>query len=141
GHLIKPSPFTFLPCLSPTPSASLPPSKQPTPHSTDSPMNQPKHPSTPEQTHTVFNQAKDLVDYNSYDGDTALKEAVERHGGGWAHKELHAYGEVSGRADIIQSGYDANAHLPVLQTHDRHGRRVDTIDYHPSYHENMARGL
>lgn len=104
-------------------------------------MNQPKYPSTPEQTHTVFNQAKDLVDYNSYDGDTALKEAVERHGGGWAHKELHAYGELSGRADIIQSGYDANAHLPVLQTHDRHGRRIDTIDYHPSYHENMTRGL
>lgn len=99
------------------------------------------YPATPEQAHTVFNQSKDLVNYNSYAADTALKEAVERHGAGWAHEALHAYGALSGSKDIIQSGYDANTHKPVLHTHDKHGRRVDVVDYHPSYHQNMQRGL
>ncbi len=32
------------------------------------------------QTHEVFNQARALEDYNAYDNDTALREAVARGG-------------------------------------------------------------
>ena len=31
----------------------------------------------------------------------------------------------------------ANAHPPVLHTHDRFGHRVDEVEYHPAYHELM----
>ena len=34
------------------------------------------------QTHEVFNQARALEDYNAYDNDTALREAVARNGAG-----------------------------------------------------------
>ena len=35
-------------------------------------------------THEVINQPVELVDYNLYDSDAALKEAVRREGAGWA---------------------------------------------------------
>ena len=35
----------------------------------------------------------------------------------------------------------ANTHLPVLKTHDRHGRRIDQVVFHPAYHETMRLGL
>ena len=38
------------------------------------------------QTHEVFNQARALENYNAYDSDTALREAVRRHGAGWAEE-------------------------------------------------------
>ena len=38
----------------------------------------PKH-----STHEVFNQPPPLAPYNVFDADTALREAVEREGGGW----------------------------------------------------------
>ena len=31
----------------------------------------------------------------------------------------------------------ANAHTPELHSHDRFGRRVDQVEFHPSYHELM----
>src|SRR5206468_1747042 len=30
---------------------------------------------------------------------------------------------------------------PVLRTHDRYGARIDEVDYHPAYHEVMARAV
>jgi putative acyl-CoA dehydrogenase len=32
----------------------------------------------------------------------------------------------------------ANAHAPQLVSHDRYGRRIDLVEYHPAYHELMA---
>src|SRR6185436_21156576 len=35
----------------------------------------------------------------------------------------------------------ANRYTPELQTHDRTGERLDRVEYHPSYHVLMARGI
>ena len=32
----------------------------------------------------------------------------------------------------------ANVHAPQLHTHDRFGRRIDEVEFHPSYHALMA---
>jgi putative acyl-CoA dehydrogenase len=92
-------------------------------------------------THEVRNQPPPLEDYDVFGADTALVEAVEREGAGWANDRLHAIGCRAGSAESIRWGFDANAHGPVLRTHDRYGNRIDTVEYHPAYHELMRVAL
>ena len=89
------------------------------------------------ETHQVLNQSRPLEGYNSYTGDTALREAVERHGALWAQADLVAHGERCGSADVYQWGFDANAFKPQFASHDRQGFRVDLVTYHESYHRLM----
>jgi len=88
-------------------------------------------------THEVKNQPPVLENYNLFEQDCALSEGIGREGAGWARAELARYGEMTGRADIIELGYQANEHKPVLHTHDRHGHRVDLVRFHPAYHRLM----
>ena len=93
------------------------------------------------QTHEVFNQARALEDYNAYDNDTALREAVRRHGAGWAEDRLSAHGAKTGSAEVIEWGFLANEHKPQFFSHDRQGYRVDAVKYHEAYHRLMTLGL
>jgi len=47
-------------------------------------------------THQVGNQVPPLEDYNLFDADPALVEAVRREGAGWAESELRAFGALMG---------------------------------------------
>ncbi|HYD61977.1 MAG TPA: isovaleryl-CoA dehydrogenase [Noviherbaspirillum sp.] len=89
------------------------------------------------ETHSVENQPHALEDYNLYVEDRALREAVAREGGGWAEDELHAFGAQTGSRELIELGFQANENKPVLYTHDRYGRRVDEVRFHPAYHRLM----
>lgn len=89
------------------------------------------------ETHAVTNQAPPLAGYDVYGADRALIEAVEREGGGWAADELHALGRTAGSPEAVEWGFAANENRPVLHTHDRYGHRLDTVAYHPAYHELM----
>ncbi len=93
------------------------------------------------QTHEVFNQSPALADYNAYQGDTALGEAVRRHGAGWAEPSLAAHGEVTGSARVIEWGFLANEYKPQFESHDRQGYRVDRVRYHDAYHQLMNLAL
>ncbi len=88
----------------------------------------------PGETHRVENVGTELVDYNLYASDTALVEAVHREGGAWGHADLSRFGAEIGRAEYLEHGYLANRYSPELETHDRFGRRIDVVRYHPSYH-------
>ncbi len=87
-------------------------------------------------THEVLNQPPPLRDYNPFDCDRALAEALAREGGGWAADRLRALGAVAG-GEAIDWGVQANANPPVLRTHDRYGHRIDEVEYHPAYHRLM----
>ncbi|MBV9732668.1 MAG: isovaleryl-CoA dehydrogenase [Verrucomicrobia bacterium] len=89
----------------------------------------------------VFNQPPPLENYNLFDSDEALKEAVRREGGGWIESEAHRLGELLGTPEIISLGVQANQFLPELRTHDRFGYRIDEVSYHPAYHELMRIGV
>jgi putative acyl-CoA dehydrogenase len=87
-------------------------------------------------THDVFNQVPPLVDYDAAD-DAALLDGLAREGAGWASAEVHELGRLSGTEQAQEWGRLANEHPPVLRTHDRHGRRVDEVEFHPAWHELM----
>jgi putative acyl-CoA dehydrogenase len=88
-------------------------------------------------THRVENVPPPLEDYDVYRADVALCEAVHREGAASADASLSAFGTFAGRADTIELGFEANAHPPRFASHDRHGRRIDEVRFHPAYHRLM----
>jgi putative acyl-CoA dehydrogenase len=90
----------------------------------------------PFRTHEVTNQPPDLGAYDLFGSDAPLAEAVRREAP-WACEDLAAYGERLGRPETRTLGELANRDTPRLHTHDRHGRRIDWIEFHPAYHELM----
>ena len=93
------------------------------------------------ETHEVLNQSRPLVNYNSYSGDTALKEGVQRYAAAWATDRLAQHGERCGSAEVINWGFLANEFRPQFHSHDRQGFRVDEVRYHDAYHQLMRLGL
>lgn len=88
-------------------------------------------------THTVDNVPAPLEDTNTYTGDIALLEAVHRYAPDPPQAALAAFGALAGSAEYLALGFEANAHPPTFTPHDRGGRRVDLVRYHPSYHRLM----
>lgn len=98
----------------------------------------PAVPPVPETaTHEVLNQPGDLVNYNAYTGDAALTEAVRAFGAEWAAPRLEETGALVGSERVQQLARAANRNEPELRTHDRFGRRIDEVEFHPAYHELM----
>ncbi|HEU4707046.1 MAG TPA: acyl-CoA dehydrogenase family protein [Solirubrobacterales bacterium] len=88
--------------------------------------------------HEVVNQPSPLVDYNVYAADRVLVEAVRREGAEWAEGRISEAGELAGSERLQALGAQANENPPRLRTHDRYGHRVDTVDFHPAWHELMG---
>ena len=83
----------------------------------------------------VLNQPPALEDYNLFEADVPLREAVRREGGGWIEERALDLGARLGAAETLRLGEAANRHPPELRTHDRFGRRVDEVLFHPAWHE------
>lgn len=66
--------------------------------------------------------------------DPALAEAVWRDCGEWAMEGCRDLGEVCGQPETIELGFAANEHPPAHRVYDRTGERVDTAEFHPSWH-------
>jgi putative acyl-CoA dehydrogenase len=88
--------------------------------------------------HQVVNQPPPLSDYNVFEADAPLVEAVRREGAEWALQRISTVGAVAGSERVQALGAMANENPPKLRSHDRYGNRVDTIDFHPSWHELMT---
>ncbi|MDO8373720.1 MAG: isovaleryl-CoA dehydrogenase [Polaromonas sp.] len=88
-------------------------------------------------THEVFNQPEPLVDYNLFDTNRGLRDALKFNAPQLATAELSALGANLGSAEMQTHARLANTHTPQLHSHDRFGRRVDQVEFHPSYHELM----
>jgi putative acyl-CoA dehydrogenase len=86
----------------------------------------------------VTNQPPPLEDYNLFESDAVLREAVGREQASWAESELSALGARLGGAETIALGADANRNVPVLRAFDRYGSRIDEVDFHPSWHALLA---
>ena len=92
-------------------------------------------------THEVTNQSRPLQGVNLFLANQPLRDGLAVHAPALDTTRLHALGAEAGSAELQTHARLANAHAPVLHTHDRVGRRVDEVEFHPSYHALMARAL
>src|SRR5690606_22068009 len=90
------------------------------------------------KTHEVLNQPTALRDYNSFTSDQALQQVLRHFTGAWGEAKATELGEILGRSDWIQKGFEVNHITPELHSHDSYGRRLDVVHYHPAYHQLMA---
>lgn len=95
----------------------------------------PEHSTGQLSTHTVENQPPLLVNFNRYTSDPILQAALKDQGTAWAEDELKNLGAFLGKEETIHLGLLANDNTPKLHTHDRQGRRVDFVEFHPAYHQ------
>jgi putative acyl-CoA dehydrogenase len=87
--------------------------------------------------HEVTNQPPPLPDYNQFDSDVILRQALQRGGAAWATEKLSAFGRLTGSERVADLARAANRHPPELRIFDGAGRRLDEVTYHPAYHELM----
>ncbi|MBX9361569.1 acyl-CoA dehydrogenase family protein [Streptomyces sp. WAC04114] len=96
-------------------------------------------------THTVTNQVPPLVGYDVFSADRSLTDAVDRHLDPDLRDdvlgELAALGRASGSAQVQEWGRQANENPPRLHTHDRYGNRIDEVEFHPSWHRLLGKGV
>jgi putative acyl-CoA dehydrogenase len=91
----------------------------------------------PAATHAVTNQAPPLAASTSSRRTSPLVEALEREGGGELRERCAEVGRAWG-GEPLAWGEQANEHPPRLRTHDRHGHRIDEVEFHPAWHRLMA---
>lgn len=92
-------------------------------------------------THEVLNQPPPFEEVNLFTGDRALADAVARAGGAQQAARLSELGARCGSAEVIDWGVEANRNVPILDSFDRYGQRIDEVRFHPAYHELMRLGL
>ncbi|OSI75641.1 acyl-CoA dehydrogenase family protein [Bradyrhizobium canariense] len=90
-------------------------------------------------THEVFNQSPPFEDVDLFAADQPLVAAVRVNGAAAAEPELSEFGKHWGSAAMADRGRVANENTPKLRTFDAKGNRRDQVEFHPAYHELMAR--
>jgi putative acyl-CoA dehydrogenase len=92
-------------------------------------------------THEVLNQPPPLAGYDLYESDPVLGEALHREGAGWATDQVRSLGMLAGTSEAIAWGEAADTNPPRLRTHDRHGHRIDEVEFHPAWHRLLGTAI
>jgi putative acyl-CoA dehydrogenase len=72
--------------------------------------------------HEVFNQPSPLAPYDMYATDLALREGLQRAGGGFAAEHVARFGPVAG-GELMALGVTANENKPRFRPFDAYGHR------------------
>lgn len=84
-------------------------------------------------THEVLNQPAPLAGANLWELNRPLRDALAHQAPGLDTGKLAALGRLAGSVEMQAHARLANTHQPRLRTHDVQGRRVDEVEFHPSY--------
>jgi putative acyl-CoA dehydrogenase len=87
------------------------------------------------------NQPPALEGYDAFTHDPWLRAAAERNGVADMARGASELGRYVGSAEAQHHATLANRYTPELHTHDRFGKRIDVVEYHPSYHVLMKRAI
>ncbi len=90
------------------------------------------------QTHEITNQFDELKDYNLFATDMPLRDALTRASAQSFNEQLDAYGATLGQAQTYTLADQANRYTPEFKPFDSRGRRLDQVEFHPSWHSLMA---
>ncbi|TPI15254.1 DNA alkylation response protein [Mesorhizobium sp. B4-1-3] len=91
-------------------------------------------------TDEVINQPPPLAGGNAWRGDPLLIQLAERFSEA-VRKDLDGLGRFVMTPEAQELARLANTDTPKLRTHDRQGRRLDLVEYHPAYHALMRRSI
>ncbi|KGM57507.1 acyl-CoA dehydrogenase [Lysobacter arseniciresistens ZS79] len=92
------------------------------------------------QTHRVENQPPEFAPRDLWADDAVLREALAREGGDGYREEVAGYARLAGDT-LYALSFDAHRDHPRLRTHDRHGHRIDRVEFHPAYHALMEAAI
>jgi len=87
----------------------------------------------------LLNQSAELVDYNLFSSHSTLVDALAREGAAQDHAGLLSLGERLGSVTMFTLGDLANRNPPRLHAYDRFGARLDSVEFHPAWHELLGR--
>jgi putative acyl-CoA dehydrogenase len=90
--------------------------------------------------HDVTNQTPPMAGANAWRGDPLLMQLAQDFTEP-VRKDLDAIGRFVQSPEAQDLARLANTDLPRLKTHDRQGRRADTVEFHPAYHALMRRSI
>ncbi|MGY6710571.1 MAG: acyl-CoA dehydrogenase family protein [Rhizobiaceae bacterium] len=90
--------------------------------------------------HEVINQSPPLTGTSAWRADPLLMQLGESFPEA-ARKELDLLGRFVRTQEAQDLARLANSEVPRLRTHDRQGRRLDQVEFHPAYHALMRRSV
>jgi putative acyl-CoA dehydrogenase len=88
-------------------------------------------------THEVTNQPGPLAGYDLFAANRPLRDALKFNAPALDTAPLARLGAQLGTPEMQAHARLANVFTPQLHSHDRWGRRIDTVEFHPSYHALM----
>ena len=94
----------------------------------------------PFETHVVDNQPPEFAPRDLWADDVALREGLVANGARDFSGHVAAYGRLAGDT-LLALASDAHRDRPRLRSHDRFGRRIDRVEFHPSYHALMQAAI
>ena len=90
--------------------------------------------------HEVTNQTPPIAGSNAWRSDPLLMQLGEGFSD-TARKDLDLLGKFVRNGEALDLARLANTEVPKLRTHDRQGRRLDQVEFHPAYHALMRRSV
>src|SRR2546430_2102375 len=89
----------------------------------------------------VANQPAPLQGHNAFEADPALQEALRREGAAGATDRAGEVGRLVAAGEAQAHSRRAQRNTPKPHPHDRHGNRIDAIEYDPSMHWLLRNGI
>ena len=88
-----------------------------------------------------MNQSPLFENINLFEIDLPLQKIIDEKGNADIRSGLQSYGQLLGTPETISHGFLANQYEPIFHSHDSKGKRIDSIEFHPSYHALMDIGI